>query len=171
MIFFVEHHAEPVLNQERGAGTHPPVGIQTSQFLADKMPLVKELAVVPLEAVEAELDGPPEQHCVPSSGLYGLKNVLSFGLRIPSLVHPPGKISCQTNAGRQNQMTGGTARIEPADSAVGEKAEVNHSITRKRSRSSAANSKFSVSTASRSCSRSSAALCRSSGAVLPTPSA
>src|SRR5215218_5212032 len=100
MIFFVEHHAEPVLNQERGAGTHPPIGIETGQFLADQVPLVKELAIAPVETVQTELDCPPEQYCVPSSGLYGLKNVLSFGLRVPPLVHTPRKIPCQPNAGR-----------------------------------------------------------------------
>src|SRR5256885_16765699 len=44
--------------------------------------------------------------------------------------------------------------VEPGDPAVGQQGQVDHSSTRMRSRSSAASSKFSLSTARRSCSRS-----------------
>src|SRR5919112_3072321 len=147
MVLFVHHDSKPILDQQRGAGAYPSIGVQARQLLADQMPLVQQLSIGSLQPVEAELDGSSEQYRVPSRRLNGGQNVLSFGLRVPALEHPAGEIPGQPDAGREHQVTGRPAGIEPAHSAIGQQAEINHSSTRSRSRSSAASSKFSVSTA------------------------
>ena len=89
--------------------------------------------------------------------LDGVEDLLPLGLGVPALEHVAGQVPGQPDAGREHQVAGRPAGVQPADPAVGEQAQVDHSSTRRRSRSSAASSKFSVSTASRSCSRRSAA--------------
>src|SRR5688572_11363834 len=134
------------------------------------MTLVQQLPIAPVHVIKAELDGPAKQDGVSGGGLHRLNDVLPFGLGVSALIDPPRQVSGQPNPSRQHQMAGRPAGIEPTYPTVGKKAEVDHSITRSRSRSSAASSKFSVSTARRSCSRSSAAWGRTRGA-LPLPSA
>ncbi len=157
VILLVEHHPDPVLDQERGPRAHPPVAIQPRQLLAHQVPLVQQLPVDPVQPVEPEPGRPVEQHRFPGGPLHRVEDLLPLGLGAPPLEDAIGEIAGQPDPGREHEMAGRPARVEPADPAIGEEAQVDHSSTRSRSRSSAANSKFSVSTASRSCSRSAAA--------------
>src|SRR3954452_19987930 len=166
VIFFVQHDAEAVLHQEGGPRAHSSVGVQTGEFLTHQVTLVQQLPVGPFQPVEAELDRPPQQHSIASGRLDDLEDVLSLRLRIASLKDAPGQVTRQPDPGREHEVTRGAAGVEPSYPAIGQQAEIDHSTTRSRSRSSAASSKFSVSTASRSCSRSSAVWCCSLGGAV-----
>jgi hypothetical protein len=56
MIFFIQHHTQPVLDQDRGTRANPSVGVQARELLADQMSLMEQLAVGSVEAVQPKLD-------------------------------------------------------------------------------------------------------------------
>src|SRR5215212_10867114 len=106
MILLVEHDADQLLNQERGARPDPALGIETRQFLADQMPLVQQLAVDPVQPVEPEPGGPPEQAGLPGDRLYGGQNLLTLGFGVPPLEDMAGQVPGQPDPGRKHEMTG-----------------------------------------------------------------
>src|SRR5919107_5920883 len=140
MVLFIQHHAEPVLDQDRGPRADSSVGIEPCELLADQMPLMQQLPIATFHPVKAKLDCPPEKDRITSGRLHRLQNVLSFGLRVPPLIDPPCQIARQANPRREHQVAGRTTGVEPADASISQQAEVDHSITRSRSRSSAASS-------------------------------
>ena len=171
VILLVEHHPDPLLDQHRGPRSHPAVGVETGQLLAHEVPLVQQLPVDPVQPVQPEPGGPAEQHRLPGRALDRSQDLLALGLGVPSLEHVAGQVPGQPDPGGEHQMARRPAGVQPADAPVGQQAEVDHSSTRSRSRSSAASSKFSVSTARRSCSRRSAACSPAAAAAAGSRSA
>jgi hypothetical protein len=111
MVLLVEHHPDPVLDQHRGARTHPSVRIQPRQLLAHEMPLVQQLPLGAVEPVEPELGRVAQEYRLPSRPLDGGQDVLPLRLGGASLEHAPRQVPREPDPGGEHQVTGGAAGI------------------------------------------------------------
>ena len=156
MILFIDHHPDTSVREEGGPSTDVSISLQTGQVSRDQVSLMEQLALCRLQVVDT--DEWSVVQCVrgPTRALDLLQHHLVV-LRTrpygePLAVDIPG----EPDACREHDVPVGPTRIEPGDTTVRNEIDVEgHSITRMRSRNSAANSKFSDSTARRSWSRSS----------------
>ena len=80
MVLLVQHDAQAVLNQKRGARSDPSVRIQPGQLLTHQVALVQQLPIGALQVVNAELGRPPQEHGVAGCPLHGLEDILSLRL-------------------------------------------------------------------------------------------
>src|SRR5213593_1679828 len=169
MVLFIYHHADLVLNEQRGAGTRPRFALETSQFLADKMAFMQKLPFRPIHLIE-----PKRHRCRQPIGRAGrLAHAVQY-CRSVAVLGPLAEgntvhIAGETNSRRQNDRGLRSRSVQPAHAAIGQEREIHYSSTRMRSRSSAASSKFSPSTAWRSCAFSSSSRLRGSSAPSPFP--
>src|SRR5229473_4563458 len=155
MVLFIYHHADLVLNKERGAGTRPRFALETSQFLADEMAFMQQLPFRPIHLVEPKRHGGRQAIGRAGRLAHAIQHRRSVAVLGPlaegNAVHVPG----EPNARRQNDRGLRSRSVEPAHATIGQEGKIHYSSTRMRSRSSAASSKFSPSTARRSCALSS----------------
>src|SRR5262245_46220392 len=166
VVFLVHHDAHLVLHQQRGARTRRRLPLQPGELLTHEMPFVQELALAPLLLVEVECHGGRQ----PVGRRRGFRDTLEHGPPVGVLgalaEWYAADIPGEADAGGQNDRRFRTGRVQPAHPAIRQQRQVHYSSTRMRSRSSAASSKFSPSTARRSCAFSSRRRLRGSSPTL-----
>ncbi len=165
VVLLVDHGAEPVLYQEGRAVAHPRHALQTGQFPAHQVTLVQDPAIGLVHPVQPEGCRLGQRAGLARRRRHQPQDPLPVGVAVAAAEGITGEVSGQPDPGRKHQVAVGSAGVEPPHAAVSKQAEVDHSSTLSRSRSSAASSKFSEATASFSFSRNS----RSSWAVGISP--
>ncbi len=163
MVLLVDHDPQLAVGQKRRPRPDRPGMLQAGQLPGDHVTLVQQLPLDRFQRVQAEqrgiLDGPG----LVTHLQHPLEDRPPIGVARPGREREPLEIPRQPHPRRQHDAAVGAARVEPGDAAVAHETEIDaHSNTRIRSRSSAASSKFSASTARWSCSRNSARSRRSS---------
>src|SRR5436190_13598099 len=151
MVFFIYHDAHLVLNEKGGARTRTRFALETRQLLADEMSFMQKLPFRPIHLVETERHGSRQPfgrarrlaHSFQNRRTVGVFGTLAEG----NAMHVAG----EPNSRRQHDCRLRARSVQPAHAAVGQERQIHYSSTRMRSRSSAASSKFSPSTARRSC--------------------
>src|SRR2546428_4442825 len=126
------------------------------------MALVQRLPSWLVQLIQAEGDGLLQVRAGGGGFLYARQHGGPVSVPGALAENAALQVAGQADSGREHDVPARPGRIEPRHPAVRQQGQVDHSSTRMRSRSSAASSKFSLSTARRSWSLSSSSLRRGS---------
>ena len=149
VILLVDHHADPVLDQHRGARPdrrrrRPAPPAPCSPGAARAAAAGRSAPAGPAGTRRARR----EQTVSAAARLAPAARIASRSRRGRVRAERVARqVPRQPDPGREHEVARGPAGVEPAHAAVGQQRQVDHSSTRIRSRSSAASSKCSVSTA------------------------